>query len=169
MDNTVRALADLSAIDDQLAVEGLVPRLQARRAALREAIPDVFLAAYDVLDRARRRPVVVAVRRAHCSGCYLRLPPQLDVSVRRRQSLSICPHCGRLLFAPLPAGEGAAASDASQGSGERPSRDVAGSKPARRQPAPRLARRPTRTRARAATSRRSRAESKSGNATPAEL
>src|SRR6476660_7909170 len=99
MDRTVRALSDLSAVDDQLAPEGLIPVLAARRDALREAIPDAFLEAYDVLGRVRRRPVVVPVRRAHCGGCYLRLPPQLDVSVRRRESLSVCPHCRRLLYA----------------------------------------------------------------------
>jgi predicted nucleic acid-binding Zn-ribbon protein len=103
MDRTVRALTDLSAVDDQLSgkealMDGLALALEQRRAALREATPRVFLAAYDALGRVGRRPVVVEVRRGHCSGCYLRLPSQLDSTIRRRQSLCSCPHCGRLLY-----------------------------------------------------------------------
>lgn len=103
MDKTVRALTGLSAVDDQLSgkealMDGLALALEQRRAALREAIPRVFLASYDALGRAGRRPVVVEVRGGHCSGCYLRLPPQLDSTIRRRQSLCSCPHCGRLLY-----------------------------------------------------------------------
>jgi hypothetical protein len=105
MDRTVCALTDLSAVDDQLSRKGAlmdrgVLALEARRAALREAIPRIFLAAYDALGRMGCRPVVVEVRGAHCSGCYLRLPPQLSSSIRRRQSLCPCPHCCRLLYMP---------------------------------------------------------------------
>ena len=61
MDRTVRALTDLAAVDDQLSggealIDGLAPALEERRAALREAIPGLFLAAYDALGRAGRRP-----------------------------------------------------------------------------------------------------------------
>ena len=106
MDRTVRALTDLSATDGQLSgkealMDGLALVLEGRRAALREAIPRIFLDAYDALDRSGRRPVVVQVRRAHCGGCYLRLPPQLDSSIRQGQSLCPCPHCRRLLYSSL--------------------------------------------------------------------
>ena len=105
MDRTVRALADLSAVDDQLSgretlMDGLARVLEERRVALREVIPALFLAAYDALGRKGRRPVVVPVRGAHCGGCHLRLPPQIDSSIRRGQSLCSCPHCGRLLYLP---------------------------------------------------------------------
>ena len=109
MDRTVRALTDLSTVDDQLSrKEALLERgvlaLEAQRAALRETIPMVFLAAYDSLFQMGRRPVVVEVRGAHCSGCRLRLPPQLGSSVRRRQSLCLCPHCRRMIYVSPPAG-----------------------------------------------------------------
>jgi len=97
--------------------------LEGRRAALREAIPGNFLAAYDDLGRAGRRPAVVAlVRGAHCGGCYMRIPPQLEGFVRRGQSLCSCPHCRRLLFAPAPAAE--------SGSGLEPTRHAAKPGPA---------------------------------------
>jgi predicted nucleic acid-binding Zn-ribbon protein len=123
MDKTVEALTGLSAVDDQLSgkealMDGLAPALEQRRAALREAVPSVFLAAYDALGRAGRRPVIVAVRGGHCSGCYLRLPPQLDSTIRRRQSLCSCPHCGRLLYSStrLSDREGASESEHETGS-----------------------------------------------------
>jgi hypothetical protein len=109
MDKTARALTNLSSVDDQLSkretlMAGLASALEERRTALREAIPGPFLAAYDALGRGRR-PVIVAVRGAHCGGCYLRLPPQLDSAIRRRQSLCSCPHCGRLLYSSQRAGD----------------------------------------------------------------
>ncbi len=107
MDKTVRALEDLSATDRQLQdntvlTEALARALAQRRAALRDAIPETFLAAYDDLGRRGRRPVVVQVRKSHCGGCYLRLPPQLDSAIRHRHSLRVCPHCRRLLYSPPP-------------------------------------------------------------------
>lgn len=103
MDRTIRALTDLCTVDDQLSEKeallgGLTRAFEERRAALREAIPGAFLAAYDALGRLGRRPVIVPVRDAHCGGCHLRLPPKVDSSIRRRQSLCSCPHCRRLLY-----------------------------------------------------------------------
>src|SRR6266498_5726223 len=107
MDKAVRALEDLSATDSQLGGDApltaeFVRALEKRRAALRDAIPEAFLAAYDALGRVGRRPAVVPVRNAHCGGCYLRLPPQLAAAIRHRQSLCSCPHCRRLLYSPAP-------------------------------------------------------------------
>ncbi len=107
MDKTVRALEDLSATDSQLGGNApltaeFIRALEKRRAALRDAIPEAFLVAYDALGRMGRRPAVVQVRKAHCGGCYLRLPPQLASAIRHRQSLRSCPHCRRLLYSPPP-------------------------------------------------------------------
>ncbi len=107
MDKTVRALEDLSATDRQLQdnavlTDAFAHALAQRRAALRDAIPDTFLATYDDLGRRGRHPVVVPVRNSHCGGCYLRLPPQLDSVIRHRHSLRACPHCRRLLYSPPP-------------------------------------------------------------------
>lgn len=121
MDRTVRTLTDLSAIDDQISgkealIDGLA--LEQRRAALRETVPRVFLAAYDALGRLGRRPVVVEVRGGHCCGCYLRLPSQLDSTIRRRQSLSSCPRCGRLLYSSTRRSDSEAAPESKHDSGD---------------------------------------------------
>lgn len=112
MEATIRDLNDLSGIDQQLGEKTLVvavslASLERRRARLRKKIPGLLLASYDALARAGRRPVVVPLQNAHCSGCRLRLPPQLDSSIRRHRTLCPCPYCHRLLYAPAPAaGEG---------------------------------------------------------------
>ncbi|HLN81943.1 MAG TPA: C4-type zinc ribbon domain-containing protein [Thermoanaerobaculia bacterium] len=116
MEATIRDLTDLSGIDEQLgektapAVADLAS-LEKRRARLRKKIPGLLLASYDALSRAGRRPVVVPLQNAHCSGCRLRLPPQLDSSIRRHRTLCPCPYCHRLLYAP------AAYAHAKQGDG----------------------------------------------------
>jgi len=128
MEETVRALTDLSEVDRRLSGQADLTKraahsLKGRRAALREAIPGNFLAAYDALGRAGRRPAVVpVVRGAHCGGCYMRIPPQVAGFVRRGQSLCSCPHCRRLLFAPVAAVESRGASE--------PARDAAKDGPA---------------------------------------
>lgn len=136
MDRTARTLTDLSAIDDQLSgkealMDGLAFALEQRRAALREAVPRVFLAAYDALGRVGRRPVVVEVRGGHCCGCYLRLPSQLDSTIRRRQSLSSCPRCGRLLYSSTRVSDSEGAPESKHETGDRLAGDVRKSKRAR--------------------------------------
>ena len=137
MDETARALSDLSAIDDQIAGGGdTVSRLIRRRGALRKAIAPVHLAAYDAVGRLRRRPVIVAVRRAHCGGCHLRVPPQLESSLRQDRRLAPCPHCHRLLYAP-----GAAERNVTSGPARDPAPDEASPRTAKRPAA--VVRRPT--------------------------
>ena len=124
MDRTIRSLTDLCTVDDQLSekealLDGLARAFEERRAALREAIPGTFLAAYDALGRVGRRPVIVPVRDAHCGGCHLRLPPKVDSSIRRRQSLCSCPHCRRLLYS-APRVESEKASESKYEPADRP-------------------------------------------------
>lgn len=105
MEATIRDLTDLSGIDEQIGEKtapaaAVLAVLEKRRARLRKKIPGLLLASYDALARARRRPVVVPLQNAHCSGCRLRLPPQLVSSIRRHRTLCPCPYCHRLLYAP---------------------------------------------------------------------
>lgn len=105
MENTIRALTDLSEIDRELVERATLTgtnraALEKRREALRRSIPATPLESYDALGRAGRRPALVELRSAHCGGCYLRLPPQIHSRIRRRESLCPCPHCRRLLYWP---------------------------------------------------------------------
>lgn len=110
MDDAVHALTELSAVDGELSTKEAAggpppPSLKKRRLAIRDAISSNLLEGYDVLSRLGCRPVVVPMRGAYCGGCSLRLPPQQGAALRKRQSLSVCPHCRRFLYAPAPVAE----------------------------------------------------------------
>ena len=102
MDKTVRALEDLS-VDDQLGrrralTDGFVRALEKRRAALRDAIPEAFLAAYDALGRVGRRPAVVrsAARTAAAAICASRRSWTPRSAAANR--CAPAPTVGRLLY-----------------------------------------------------------------------
>ena len=41
---------------------------------------------------------VVEVRGESCSGCYMSIPPQVFVNVKKNESINTCPQCGRILY-----------------------------------------------------------------------
>jgi predicted nucleic acid-binding Zn-ribbon protein len=41
---------------------------------------------------------VVEVRGESCSGCYMSIPPQVFVNVKKNESITTCPQCGRILY-----------------------------------------------------------------------
>lgn len=133
MEETVRALADLAAVDQQLTAgaggEEFTRAIARRRTALRKRIPGSLLESYDSLVRMGKRPAVVPASNAHCGGCHLRLPPQLDSSLRRGQSLCPCPHCRRLLFLPTGGVDGAKAAE--QNPRRQPKKELAVARVAR--------------------------------------
>jgi len=42
--------------------------------------------------------VVVETRSESCSGCYMSIPPQLFVNVKKNEQILSCPHCHRILY-----------------------------------------------------------------------
>jgi len=48
---------------------------------------------------SRRAPlVVVEVRDGRCTGCHIKLPPQLYVDVKRNDRIHLCGQCNRILY-----------------------------------------------------------------------
>jgi uncharacterized protein len=41
---------------------------------------------------------VVEVRGESCSGCYMSIPPQVFVNVKKNENITTCPQCGRILY-----------------------------------------------------------------------
>ena len=33
-----------------------------------------------------------------CSGCYMSIPPQVFVNVKKNENIITCPNCGRILY-----------------------------------------------------------------------
>lgn len=40
---------------------------------------------------------VVSIERDSCSGCFNKIPPQLQSEIRQRKKIIICEHCGRVI------------------------------------------------------------------------
>lgn len=84
--------------------EELRERLEATRAERAKIAADLdpdLIARYDVLRSRRAGVAVVEIRQGDCSGCGLRLPPQLLTQLHRNQDLIPCPSCHRILYTSI--------------------------------------------------------------------
>ncbi len=68
----------------------------AREAAAHAVRPDV-LKKYNAIQM-RRGLAVVAVKDGTCSGCRMRIPPQLFNILQRGNSVELCPTCNRIIY-----------------------------------------------------------------------
>jgi len=50
---------------------------------------------------------VVSIDRDSCSGCFNKIPPQMQLEIRQRKKIIVCEHCGRLLVDELLVDEAA--------------------------------------------------------------
>ena len=66
-------------------------------AELREKIPPPILAHYDRL-RVRGKKGLAAVQNQVCTGCHMRLPLAVIMTLRHGQDLQLCDNCGRYLY-----------------------------------------------------------------------
>ena len=68
------------------------------RNRLASHLPGRLLDRYQLLLRAGRTRIVVALERGSCSGCHLRLPTMVESNTRRSPAIHTCPHCQRMLY-----------------------------------------------------------------------
>ena len=64
------------------------------------AVAHNLYARYQQLSSIRDRQAVVFVQEGACSGCHLKVQPQLVSEVRQQDKLITCPHCQRILLWP---------------------------------------------------------------------
>lgn len=69
------------------------------KAAVAETkIEDRLIKVYSKLRNSFRNGLaVVSIERDSCSGCYNKIPPQLQSEIRQRKKIIICEHCGRVI------------------------------------------------------------------------
>ena len=80
----------------------LISGLAADKAAREEAVKVVkkpMLSKYERIRDARNNLAVVRVENETCTGCCIKIPPQLYVEVKKDKELIQCPYCQRFLFA----------------------------------------------------------------------
>ncbi len=78
-----------------------------RRDALLAKVPPSLLRKYDAIRAKRFGVGLVAVVEGSCTGCNMKLPPQLYNILQRVESVEQCPSCQRIVFwnRILPEGE----------------------------------------------------------------
>ena len=80
--------------------EGSVEELSRQRQALVARISPRAYAVFDTVSRGRKSPAVAAVLGGLCSVCHVRVRPQIDQDVRRREEVVQCESCTRILYHP---------------------------------------------------------------------
>ena len=78
---------------------------QQRLAQLEQAIEKISLQAepellrkYRLVKEQTRGIAIAAVHNAVCQGCNLNIPPQMYNELQRYETLTICPHCQRIIY-----------------------------------------------------------------------
>lgn len=56
------------------------------------------LSLYQKLLNTKGGVAISEARGEACSGCYMSIPPQVFVNVKKNESIITCPQCGRILF-----------------------------------------------------------------------
>ena len=89
----------------KVELEKIIEKTNAKEAELqklsekaKENIEDRLIKAYTrVRSRYRNGLAVVTVERDACSGCFNRIPPQLQIEISHYKKIIACEHCGRVL------------------------------------------------------------------------
>jgi predicted nucleic acid-binding Zn-ribbon protein len=93
LDGRITSLKEeLSRLDDALAVK----RDERLRVATR--IDDAVLQRYERILASKGDSALANCSDGACSGCYMTLPPQTVIEVKRADHLMECQSCGRILF-----------------------------------------------------------------------
>ncbi len=77
--------------------ESLKEIAAARRDSISRIQPSI-LSQYQALLASKGGIAMAEARGESCSGCYMSIPPQVFVNVKKNDGIITCPHCGRILY-----------------------------------------------------------------------
>lgn len=83
---------DLSAVDADAAI------WVEKRKGLQESIPNDLLVWYEKVKKRNGGVGVTPVWKAVCSGCQMKIPPQMYNELQRSNELLSCPNCNRIMY-----------------------------------------------------------------------
>jgi hypothetical protein len=72
--------------------------LKKKREDAEKNIKKQLLGKYETIRKARNNLAIVRVEKETCTGCYMKIPPQLYVEVKKNISIHQCPICQRFLY-----------------------------------------------------------------------
>lgn len=85
-------------VEDDAAMQKEFEDLIEERKELAATIKKSVLSKYERVRTARSNLAIVRVADEVCSGCYMKIPPQLYVNVKKLNDLHQCPNCQRFLY-----------------------------------------------------------------------
>lgn len=69
-----------------------------KREAFAETMKKSTIMKYERVRSHRNNIGVASVKDEICNGCYMHIPPQLYVDVKKDKAIYSCPHCQRILY-----------------------------------------------------------------------
>ncbi len=79
-------------------IEDILKEIEAARKDAVSRIQPAILSLYQALLVSKGGIAMAEARGESCSGCYMSIPPQVFVNVKKNESIITCPHCGRILY-----------------------------------------------------------------------
>jgi len=73
-------------------------RLKEERDEAAGKIKKQLLSKYETIRKVRNNLAIVRVENETCTGCYMKVPPQLFVEVKKNTHIQQCPNCQRFLY-----------------------------------------------------------------------
>ena len=70
---------------------------QEKQKMAKKVEPPVF-SRYQRLIETKTGTAIVEVRGESCSGCFMSIPPQVFVNVKKNENIIACPQCNRILY-----------------------------------------------------------------------
>jgi predicted nucleic acid-binding Zn-ribbon protein len=74
--------------------------LKAKRSEFAATMKNYILSKYERIRSARANLAIVPLSGEICTGCNMKIPPQMAVEVKKEKDLLQCPHCQRFLYQP---------------------------------------------------------------------
>ena len=84
--------------DDLSAVDADTEIWTEKRKGLQESIPKDLLVWYEKVKKRNGGVGVTPVWKAVCSGCQMKIPPQMYNELQRSNELLSCPNCNRIMY-----------------------------------------------------------------------
>ena len=84
--------------ENMAKLEAELVNIERERDELAARIEVPLLAKYQKRYGSLAGRVVVEARNESCSGCFMSIPPQLFVNVKKNTEIITCPHCSRILY-----------------------------------------------------------------------
>lgn len=85
-------------VDEDKELHEELEVLLKKRSTLVEKIKKSAVMKYERVRSHRNNIGIASVKDEVCNGCYMRIPPQLYVDVKKDKSIYACPHCQRILY-----------------------------------------------------------------------